>query len=95
MKESAGPIVGYFIASFTDYIQVGSIADLRKIEVKYADEICSAVDETFWQDRTESKYASLIGVESPTTIRPIEIQKRDRLSWVVLRQATHTLPFDT
>jgi hypothetical protein len=95
VKESAGPIVGYFIASFTDYIQINSIADLRKIEEKYGAQICSDANKTFWQDRKETKYASLIGVEGVRTICPIEIQKRDRLSWVVIKQSTNSLPFDT
>lgn len=95
IKRAAGPVIGYFIASFTKYYYINSLDDLQTIESIYGERIMTSVSETFWIDRQNTKYSSLIGVDGLCIIDPIILDKRDRLAWVVLKSANNIKFFDS
>lgn len=49
-------------------------------------------DEEFWSSRSDALYATLIELDAPAAIAPVNSSKRDRRGWVALR--SRQLSFD-
>lgn len=79
-----GPVVGSFVASSIEYVQL-SEHEMSRLQREYSGAICA--DDDFWQERAEKRYATLIGVEDVRELTPINVTKRDMRGWVVLRDA--------
>jgi len=59
--------------------------DIEKLKI-YSNEICSYVDENFWEKRLDKKYVTLIWVDKVEKYDfPINFIKKDRRWWVVLK----------
>lgn len=84
LKESCGPIKGYFRAGNVIYIENITKRKLNEIKKKHADDIGSIIDPNFWKQRQYSKYATLIQIKDYKKIEPINVRKTDRRSWIVL-----------
>lgn len=85
LKKSGGAVMGFFIAGEIEYFNNLDNKILKKIENEYGDLICSNIDKSFWKERTKSNYATLVAVKKIKKISPFHIDKKDRMSWVVLR----------
>lgn len=84
LKSVGGPVCGEFVVR-----QVRSISDATPEIIEglknFSREICSNKDESFWSDRKDSKYVTLIWVGSPRKYaHPYPFVKKDRRGWVVL-----------
>ncbi|HEY8886212.1 MAG TPA: hypothetical protein VIM31_01790 [Candidatus Microsaccharimonas sp.] len=86
----AGPIVGCFtIAWIKDFDLTEYPIELIKEE--YTDAIC--VDETFWNEKRDKRYATLLGISKVCQLTPVEIPKKDRRAWVTISLHERILKF--
>ena len=83
LKQSGEKIIGQAEVEnvlFYEGLTGESIGKLRK---EYSKEMC--VSDKFWQEKVNSKYASIIFLTNPTRfLAPIKNKKKDRRSWVLL-----------
>lgn len=82
LKEVAGPICGLALARRTWCYDL-TTEPIDRIRHRFGAGICAADD--FWTSRADALYATLIELDTPTTIAPITCDKRDRRGWVALR----------
>ncbi|TCC39363.1 hypothetical protein E0H50_05345 [Kribbella sindirgiensis] len=81
LKRTGGPVVGAFIASSVEFVELHD-RELDRLRRDYSTAICA--DEEFWQARSDKRYATLIGVNNPVELPPLPIAKADRRGWVPL-----------
>ncbi|MGH8909846.1 MAG: ASCH domain-containing protein [Egibacteraceae bacterium] len=79
----AGPVVGSFRASSTEFVALND-AEFERLRRDYRAAIC-AHDERFWAARADKRYTTLVGVEDVRRLTPVPISKRDRRGWMTLR----------
>lgn len=84
IKPSGKDIIGQFRVKkviFFDGVTEGDIEDIRN---RYGQELVA--DQTYWTDRTDCKYATLIFIGDCTCFitSPVKISKKDSRGWVVL-----------
>ena len=92
VKKSGGPIVAIFFAGRVQFVSGFNKSQFRKIQNKYGPLICSKPDSSFWRDRANARYGTLIEIDEFKPVSPISSGKVDRRPWVVLRLGdTHTL----
>ena len=90
VKEVAGPICGIALARRTwCYDLVTEPIDL--IRDRFGARI--RADEAFWTSRADALYATLIELDAPASIGPVNCDKRDRRGWVSLRSRQMTFDF--
>ena len=89
IKEAAGPIKGI--------CKIGNVWSYRiepetlvEIQTRFQEAMC-AEDPTFWTDRHDVAYATLMQISNVSRIQPFEIDKRDRRGWVVVKRRTRQL----
>jgi len=84
LKKTGGPIVGLCRVShvWNFKLEPKTWSEIRN---DFADALC-AQDPSFWDQRKEASYATLMRVDNVLTIPPIKIDKRDRRGWVVLKK---------
>ena len=84
LKRQSGPIVG--ACAVTDVWNYRlTPTTLDHIRVRFGSAIQPQND--FWEDRAEAGFATLMGVTDVRRLPEVEIPKRDRRGWVVLRDA--------
>lgn len=83
LKRSGGPVVGVIRVRAVEYV-VLSAATWPRVR-KLGNQLCA--DATFWEDRINKTYASLLHVGAVTPMEPVTVRKRDRRPWVVLKPA--------
>jgi hypothetical protein len=90
MKEVAGPIRGIVLARRSWCYDL--IAEpLERIKDRFAAGICA--DDAFWAARADALYATLIELDSATSLMAVRFEKRDRRGWVSLRSRQLTFDF--
>lgn len=82
IKEVAGPICGIVLASRIWYFDL-DIEPIDTIRRTYGESI--RADDSFWSEKEDSSFATLIELERPSAIEPLDFAKRDRRGWVSLR----------
>jgi len=89
IKEAAGPIKGI--------CKIGNVWSYRvepetlvELQTRFQEAMC-AEDPTFWNDRLDAGYATLMQIGNVSRIQPFEIDKRDRRGWVVVKRRTRQL----
>lgn len=89
VKEVSGPICGIALARRAwSYDLINE--PIESIRRQFGDGIRG--DEAFWASRSDAHYATLIELDSATSIAPVTCDKRDRRGWVALR--SRQLMFD-
>lgn len=78
----AGPVVAAFRASSVECVGLDAKERMRLRE-RYSEAICA--DDSFWEQRDDRNYATLIGIECVERLTPVQVPKRDRRGWLVLR----------
>ena len=86
IKKSGGPVCGYFVAGKVFYF-LNSKKNIDEIKVKYSNQICTGYVNRFWEERKNSKYITLIEITDLIQLNPINIEKKDRTAWVIIRNA--------
>jgi ASC-1-like (ASCH) protein len=84
LKATAGPAVGCFTASWTQFSELDQTV-LGRIRADYETAICA--DEMFWTARAEKRYVTLIGVSDVRRLEAVQVPKSDRRGWIVLKPA--------
>jgi len=85
LKKAGGPIVGMFICGDVLFFSKLNKQTLKNLENIFAKQICSYVDEDFWESRINCKYATLINIEKVRGTFPIQISKSDRTAWSIVQ----------
>lgn len=85
LKKSGGPIIGSCRVAET-WFYVLEPSSWTHIRTEFAQAIC-AEHPTFWSQRAEAKYVTLLRIEDVRTFAPISFPKKDRRGWVVLRKS--------
>lgn len=92
IKKSGGPVFGYFIVGKTSFYNSPSSTQIKTIKKKYEKEICSMEVKDFWKERSKAKFITLMEVAEIKDIAPINIEKKDRTAWVIIKPS-HKLQF--
>jgi len=84
LKQSGGMIVGKVEVDNVLYYDNLTGEKIGKLRKEYNSEICA--NDTYWQEKSSAKYATLIFlVKSQRFLTPLKDSKKDRRSWVVLK----------
>jgi ASC-1-like (ASCH) protein len=81
-KLVAGPVVAVASVADVTYYQLDSHS-LPWLRERFSAAL-AAEDESFWTDRREARYATLMRLGSVRRLRPFWVRKPDRRGWVVL-----------
>lgn len=84
IKPTGKDIIGQFEIEKVLFWDGLSKKDVLKIKEEFGDKI--GADELFWNQKMDSKYATLIFIRQSTRFitSPIKLQKRDQRGWIIL-----------
>ena len=84
LKESSGPVCA--VAQVSAFKQVSNLtpAKIAQLKSQYNHLICGA--ESYWQFKSDSKFATLCWLKNVRSIAPVRIYKKDWRAWVVLTE---------
>jgi len=77
-----GPVVAAFTVTSVEQLGLDE-QELQRLAKQFSKQICA--DDTFWQERRDKKYATLLGVGNVRRLTPIKVSKRDERGWVTVR----------
>lgn len=83
IKSSGGPIVAVAEVKQTSFYQLNR-EQLNMIREKFGPAL-RVEEESFWENRKESCYATIVGLGNVRSISPVACDKRDKRGWVRLR----------
>jgi hypothetical protein len=84
LKLSGGPILGIATVGSVEHLHITGPEDLGRIAAQYSSSLC--IDgPTFWEERKNSAYCTLIELRNVERIEIERVGKRDRQGWVVLQ----------
>lgn len=81
VKKSSGPILAYFKVKEVLFFNLKE-TPIEKIKEKYSEQLC--VNETFWESKKESRYATLIFIDKLVKLKPFSIHKKGMQTWLIL-----------
>jgi hypothetical protein len=81
-KQASGPVTGVGLAGEVRNLDLHQIS-LQEIAATYGSAIAPA-DPSFWDERTQARYVTLVSMTNVISLPPLAIRKRDRRGWVVL-----------
>lgn len=84
LKRSGGPISGIGLVEDTMFYQLTPDV-LREIREEFADEL-GIRDPSFWIEREQASFATLLRLSNVRTLNPIPYFKRDQRAWIILKQ---------
>ncbi|MER9758009.1 ASCH domain-containing protein [Mesorhizobium sp. M0166] len=90
VKEVSGPICGIALARRTWCYDLEA-EPLDRIRHRFGAGI--GADDEFWASRADALYATLIELDTPASIAPVNCDKRDRRGWVSLRPRQMSFAF--
>jgi len=82
LKQSGGPIRATTTARHVQFVHPFAKAELKYISHGYGEAL--QVDRTFFDNRHQSRYATLIRLGRVRRVEPFSVEKNDRNAWVVL-----------
>lgn len=83
LKRSGGPIVGYFTVGEVMFYDL-QIDSIEEIKTKYSKELC--VDDSFWDIKKDSNYATLIKIDNLKKVKPFSIAKKGMQTWITFKK---------
>ncbi len=83
MKKSSGPIIAYFTVKKVLFFDLTK-TPIETLKEKYNQELC--VNEEFWLQKANSRYATLIWVKDLVLVKPFKISKKGMQTWLVLKK---------
>ena len=88
VKKSGGPVMATFITDVvTSYSNLTPIK-VEKIRNEHSLTLGLSLNDPFWNEKTHSKYATIIGIKKLTELPPFLIEKKDRTGWVIVKTRT-------
>ncbi len=82
IKKASGNIVGYFTIKNVLFFDLKS-SSIDEIKAKYNNQLC--VEETFWHNKANSNYATLIFIDQLYKLKPFHINKKGMQTWIILK----------
>ena len=73
--------MGYFTIKDVLFIDL-SVTSIDSIKSQYNKQLC--VDETFWEQKKDSNYATLIIIDNLVKTKPFHINKKGMQTWIKL-----------
>ncbi len=84
LKQSGGLVLGKVKVDNVLYYEGLNAEVIGKLRREYQNDLL--VDNKFWQDHANSKYATIIFLKDPKKfIAPLRITKHDRRSWMIIQ----------
>lgn len=77
----SGAIIGCFTVAWVRYFDLTSVA-IEKLIAEYGGAICA--DDSFWKQKKQKRYVTLMGIENLQKLSPLWIDKSDRRGWIAL-----------
>lgn len=81
VKKSSENVVGYFTIKDVLFFDLNTVS-IEEIKAKYNKQLC--VDETFWINKKNSNYATLIIIDNLIKLKPFHINKKGMQTWIKL-----------
>ncbi len=81
IKESSGNVLGYFTIKDVLFFDLNVIS-IDEVKSKYNSRLC--VDDTFWANKKDSRYATLIFIDKLFKLKPFHIRKKGMQTWALL-----------
>lgn len=81
VKESSGKVIAYFDIDDILFLDL-SKTNIQSIKMEYGNQLC--VSNSFWIQKNDSRYATLIFIKNIYKIPPFNIEKRGMQSWIKL-----------
>lgn len=82
IKKSGGNIIGYLTIKEVLFFDLNA-TNISFIKDHYGTKLC--VDEIFWEQKKNSKYATLIMIDQIKKIKPFKINKKGMQTWIILK----------
>lgn len=79
IKKSGGDILGYFTIKEVLFFDL-SVNSIDEIKLEYNNDLC--VSDTFWFDKRNSNYATLIFIDKIYKLKPFHINKKGMQTWI-------------
>lgn len=95
VKKSGGPIVGVFITGSVKSYSKLTPQKVDELKEKFSEALGLEKNDSFWQDKANAKYATLVRVKDVKEISPYTIDKKDRTGWVVIKPRDQGLLFNS
>ena len=86
LKQSSGPILGLSLVSQVWFYNLDT-ESLKQLRKDFTDALC-AQDPSFWRQREQASFATLMRLTSVRAVSPVAFPKRDQRGWVVLRPSS-------
>lgn len=83
VKKSGGDVVAYFKIKRIEFFDLTNYSIL-KIKEEYSNELC--VDDSFWELKKDSKYATLIFISELVKIKPFHVTKKGMNTWLKIKK---------
>lgn len=81
MKKSSGDIIAYFTIKEILFFDL-KVHSIEKIKKQYNTQL--RVDDTFWEIKKNSNYATLIFIDKVIKLKPFHIAKKGMQTWIKL-----------
>ena len=84
VKKSSGDVLSYFTIKDVLFFDLNTTS-IEGIKSKYNIQLC--VDETFWINKKNSSYATLIIIDKLFNLKPFHVNKKGMQTWIKLKES--------
>lgn len=84
LKRASGPVCATAKVDAVEIYENLNCHEINKIKKLYNKQICGR--QSYWQSKSDSRYALLVWLKDVKKIAPVNINKKDQRAWVVLRK---------
>lgn len=82
LKKTGGEVIAIFEAGAIRFFSIDTESDLEKIKEDYNDQL--KIDDTFWNEKKNCNYATLIDIRNLWKVPHFNISKKNRSAWMIL-----------
>lgn len=82
IKKFSGNVLGYFTIKDVLFFDLNTTS-IDEIKLNFNKQLC--VDETFWNNKKNSNYATLIIIDKLVKLNPFSVKKRGMQTWIKLK----------
>ena len=86
VKKSGGPVIAVFVTGSISSHSNLTPTKIASIRNQYSESLGLTVDNSFWKEKENSKYGTLVTIKRFREVSPYFIDKKDRTGWVVLQE---------
>ncbi len=93
VKKSGGPVTAMFVAGTINSYHDLTPKKITALKIEHSLSLGLALDDAFWEEKLNSKFATFIKVDKLKPTTPFIIEKKDRTGWVVVKPRYETMLF--